>query len=230
MSIIALETGLIFFLILANGALAMSEIAVVSARKARLQRLAEAGNRKASAALQLAQSPDTFLSTVQIGINPREVLQPALFVPEGARPVDLLQKFKELRTHFALVVDEHGGVAGVCTLRDILEAIVGELPTPETPAEAMIHLRSDGTWLLDGMLFLDEVKEHFRITELPGEEEGAAKTLGGYIMNTLQRVPVEGDRFEASGFRFEVIDMDGRRVDKVLVRRSKGDVRLNNTA
>ena len=150
-------------------------------------------------------------------INPREVLQTPLYVPEGTRAVDLLQRFKDSRTHFALVVDEHGSVLGVCTLYDISEVLVGALPTRERPIESMMARRDDGTWLLDGMLPLDELKELFKITKLPGEKAGGYTTLGGLVMGALQRVPVEGDSFEAAGLRFEVVDMDGRRVDKVLV-------------
>ncbi|MGH9790909.1 MAG: hemolysin family protein, partial [Candidatus Acidiferrales bacterium] len=150
-------------------------------------------------------------------INLPAALRPPLYVPEGTRAVDLVQKFRERRTHIALVVDEHGSVAGVCTLHDILEALVGDLPTGEQTARTASRQRDDGSWLLDGMLPVDELKEMLRLAELPDEEAGDYHTLGGFVMKILRKIPAEGDHFDVAGHTFEVVDMDGRRVDKVLV-------------
>lgn len=150
-------------------------------------------------------------------INLRGALRPPLYVPEGSRAVDLVQKFRERRTHIALVVDEHGSVAGVCTLHDILEALVGDLATGAHHDRAASRQRDDGSWLLDGMLPVDELKEMLRLTQLPGEEAGDYHTLGGFVMKILRKIPAEGDHFDVAGLTFEVVDMDGRRVDKVLV-------------
>jgi putative hemolysin len=151
-------------------------------------------------------------------INLRDVQEMPLYVPEGTSGLRLLQQFKDFRTHFALVVDEHGSVVGVCTLRDISETLIGELPNREEPAPSLIVQREDGTWLADGKLPLDDLKDRLDIAELPGEAVGF-QTLGGLLMHALRRVPAEGDRFIAAGWWFEVLDMDGRRVDKVLIGR-----------
>jgi putative hemolysin len=145
------------------------------------------------------------------------VLRPALFVPESMSALDLLERFKKKRTHIALVIDEHGGFQGVITTSDVLEAIVGDIPSPEEPAEAEIIRREDGSWLVDGKLLADELKELLDLETLPFEEEKNYQTLGGLVMAFLGRIPRSGDFFPWSGFRFEVVDMDGRRVDKVLI-------------
>jgi putative hemolysin len=152
-------------------------------------------------------------------VNVQAVVEQPLFVPESTRALEMLRRFKESRTHFALVVDEHGSVIGICTLFDIMEAIVGTLPTHDEPTGAAIVQRDDGSWLVDGALPFADFREHFRLTKLPEEKGGAYRTVGGFVMEMLRRVPAEGDQIEFSGLRIEVVDMDGRRVDKVLVRR-----------
>jgi putative hemolysin len=117
----------------------------------------------------------------------------------------------------ALVVDEYGVIQGLITLNDLLEAIVGDLPSvdesPETPAVQ----RADGSWLLDGMLPVDKFKEIFGLGKLPEEERGYYQTLGGFVMMHMKHIPSPGQHFEWGGLRFEVLDMDLHRVDKVLV-------------
>jgi putative hemolysin len=108
-------------------------------------------------------------------------------------------------------------VAGVITSTDILEAIVGDLPAAGEPAEPEAIRREDGTWLLGGTLNIDEMKDLLEIPSLPDEEEGSYQTVGGFVMSQLGEIPREGDHFEWGEHRFEVMDMDGRRVDKVLV-------------
>jgi len=111
-------------------------------------------------------------------------------------------------------VDEYGVVAGLITIYDILEAIVGDIPSVDETEEPMAVQRKDGSWLLDGLLPMDRFKELFTIGEVP--EEGAYQTLGGFIMMHLGRIPSAADSFEWKNMRLEVVDMDGNRVDKVL--------------
>jgi putative hemolysin len=143
----------------------------------------------------------------------RALLRPALFVPETIPVLKVLELFKEERTHLALVTDEYGSIVGVITSDDILDSIVGEIPSHEEP---LAIRREDGSWLLDGTLHIDRLKQMFDLGELPGEEEGTYQTLGGFIVHEVGKIPVSGDHFEWDHVRFEVVDMDGPRVDKVL--------------
>jgi magnesium and cobalt exporter, CNNM family len=147
----------------------------------------------------------------------RENLRPPLFVPEGLPALRLLEMFKKSRTHMALVVDEYGGVEGLVTLNDILEDLVGDVASVDMPSERQVYQRPDGSWLIDGKLQIDDLKEVLKIPKLPDEESGSYQTLGGLVMLQVGRVPVTGDLFETDGYKFEVVDMDGKRVDKVLV-------------
>jgi putative hemolysin len=144
-------------------------------------------------------------------IDLKALLKPAHFIPETMFASRALELFKEKNTELLLVVDEFGGLQGLLTINDILEEIVGAMEFEEPQAT----LRQDGSWLLDGMLEVDEFKELFEFTALPHEDE--YETLSGFVMTSLGRVPQAADHFEWNGFRFEVMDMDGRRVDKVLV-------------
>jgi putative hemolysin len=148
----------------------------------------------------------------------RSVLRTALFIPENMSALEVLERFKETRSHVAFVIDEHGGFQGLVTTNDILEAIAGELPMADDVEEADIIQREDGSWLVDGTVLADELKELLQVGELPHEKEHLYQTLGGLVMAFLGRVPSSGDHFEWDGFRFEVVDMDGHRVDKVLIR------------
>jgi putative hemolysin len=144
-------------------------------------------------------------------IDLKALLKPAFFIPETMFASRALELFKEKNTELLLVVDEFGGLQGLLTINDILEEIVGAMEFEEPQATQ----RQDGSWLLDGMLEVDEFKELFNFEELPHEDE--YETLSGFMMTSLGRVPQASDNFEWNGFRFEVMDMDGRRVDKVLV-------------
>ncbi len=144
------------------------------------------------------------------------VRQP-LYVPESASAARALEQFKATGQQLALVIDEHGGIAGLVTLMDLTAEIVGDIG----PAAAV--RRDDSSWLLDGLLPLAEVQELLEIKAFP-EEPGAYQTLGGLVMAVLGHIPAAGDSFEWGGWRFEVVDMDGRRVDKVLVQRAAGGV------
>lgn len=147
----------------------------------------------------------------------RKLLRPPVFIPESAEALQALEQFKETGEHFALVTDEYGSVAGVISSTDILEAIVGDLPAKGEPAEPEVVRREDGTWLMGGALSIGEMTDTLGLDNLPEEEEGSFQTVGGFVMVRLGEVPQAGDHFEWGGFRFEVMDMDGRRVDKVLV-------------
>jgi magnesium and cobalt exporter, CNNM family len=144
-------------------------------------------------------------------------LRPPLFVPEGVPALKLLEMFKKSRTHLALVVDEYGGVEGLVTLNDILEDLVGDVASVDMPEERQIVKRADGSYLIDGKIAIDDLKDLLDIPKLPDEDTGSYLTLGGLVMLQMGRVPVSGDVFDTNGYRFEVVDMDGKRVDKVLV-------------
>ncbi|MEW6083734.1 MAG: hemolysin family protein [Chloroflexota bacterium] len=144
-------------------------------------------------------------------IRLKDMLKPAFFIPETMFASRALEIFKEKGTEILLVIDEFGGLQGLLTINDVLEEIVGQIELEEPQATQ----RQDGSWLLDGMLEVDEFKEIFKLHVLPHEDE--YETLSGFVMMSLGRVPQSADHFEWHGLRFEVIDMDGRRVDKVLV-------------
>ena len=144
-------------------------------------------------------------------------LRPPPFVPEGAPATDALEAFKRSGLPVALVIDERGHIEGLVTLADVLEALVGEMPDEDEPTGEAIVRREDGSWLVDGLLAAEELKERLGLEELPREAGADYQTVGGMVMDTLGRVPAEGDRFEWEGYSFEVLDMDGQRVDKVLV-------------
>ncbi len=144
-------------------------------------------------------------------IQLKDCLSPVLFIPETNFASRALEIFKESENELILLIDEFGGVTGLLTITDILEEIVGDIDTGEPQATQ----RQDGSWLLDGMLSIDEFKELFSFSELPNENK--YETLGGFVMASLDRIPQVSDQFEWEGLRVEVMDMDGRRVDKVLV-------------
>jgi putative hemolysin len=149
----------------------------------------------------------------------RKALQPVLFIPEATSALDALERLKKSVADMAVVIDEYGGVLGLVSMNDILEAIVGDVASSEGESEPEVILREDGSWLLDGMILMDDLKDALGIDELPDEDEGRYDTLSGLMMAQLGRVPVSGDHFTWGGLRFEVVDMDGRRVDKVMVSR-----------
>jgi putative hemolysin len=146
-----------------------------------------------------------------------DMLESPLFLPENTPILKALEQFRECRLHIALVIDEYGGIQGLVTTTDLLEAIVGDMPVMGELFEPEAVLREDGSWLLDGLLPIDEFKELLDIADLPGEAQGYYETLGGFVMRSLGRIPATGDHFEWDGRRFEIVDMDGFRVDKVLV-------------
>jgi CBS domain containing-hemolysin-like protein len=291
-----MELLILLGLVLLNGVLALSETALVSARKSRLKHWADQRRSGAAAALALAAEPSRFLSTVQVGITlvgplsgaiggatvaqsleaqlagvpwigaradelaiaivvavlcrgglgqvlgivrakallddawrdkavdlATDLVKP-IFVPSSLTMIELLEAFTKHRQHLTLVLDEYGELQGLVTMNDVLEALVGEVATADDRAEPDIVQRDDGSWLVDG----DVVPERFRavvhlVERLPHEETGSYHTLGGLAMMQLARIPQVGDRFECRGFRFEILDMDRNRVDKLLATRIRHD-------
>ncbi|HEY7758959.1 MAG TPA: hemolysin family protein [Burkholderiales bacterium] len=170
--------------------------------------------------LGLVQSKDLLtqiLSGQQFDIQ--SVMRPAPYVPDSASPLAVLEMFRTTPEHMALVVDEYGELRGTVTLTGILEAIVGALPVRGEVPEPKIVRREDGSWLIDGMLSVEEFKELLSIAQLPEEEGSIYETLAGFVLQRLGRVPQIGDHFEWNELRFEIVDMDGNRIDRVLVGR-----------
>jgi putative hemolysin len=149
----------------------------------------------------------------------QSALKPALFVPSGAPIYSVLERFKEATSQIAFVTDEHGGVEGLVTFNDLLEAIVGDVPEHGDPRDPSAIQREDGSWLVDGKFPIEEFKLLFDLGELPEEDENYYQTVGGFVMSYLGRIPQAGDSFQWQGWHVEVMDMDWRRVDKVLVAR-----------
>ena len=129
----------------------------------------------------------------------------------------MLEKFKQTGIHLAIVLDEYASVQGIVALVDLLEGLVGDIPHIDDLAERQIVKRQDGSWLIDGALPVDDFRETIDQEGLPEEEEDQYMTLGGFVMTHLEKIPIAGDYFEWNGYRFEVVDMDERRVDKILV-------------
>jgi len=147
----------------------------------------------------------------------KELMKPAMFVPENNTAYQVLEKFKESREHCCFIVDEYGTVLGMITLNDILEAIVGEMPQPDVP-DYEIKERGDGSFLVDGQIPFYDFLARFDKTEWMNEGEHEFDTLAGFILHELERIPSTGDRFDWKGFTIEIIDMDGHRIDKVLIK------------
>jgi len=152
--------------------------------------------------------------------------RPPLYVPESLRALRLLERFKHrppgtgpggAQAELAVVIGEHGGTEGLITLTDLMEAIVGDLPGAGAAAPEGAVRREDGSWLVDGGLDADELRERLGLETVPDPSREEYHTVGGFVMQRLGSVPAPGDRFEWEGHRFEVMDMDGHRVDKVLV-------------
>jgi putative hemolysin len=170
--------------------------------------------------LGIVRTKDLLVQTLACQpLDLRSILQPPLFVPESASALRVLELLQEHSRHVALVTDEFGSIQGLVTHNDILEAVVGALPAPGKNAEPAAVRRSDGSWLVDGLMDVETFKALFDLenVELPDEELSIYQTLGGLAMHQIDAIPTVGQTFTWQGFRFEIMDMDGRRVDKVLV-------------
>ena len=139
-----------------------------------------------------------------------------MFVPETLSGMELLEQLRASPSELVFVVDEYGAVQGLITERDVLEAITGEFTTHDED-EAWALQRDDGSWLMDGLIPVPELKDRLKLKDLPEEDRGRYNTLAGMIMLLLGRLPATTDKVEWEGWRFEVVDLDGKRVDKVLV-------------
>ncbi|MGB5596963.1 MAG: hemolysin family protein [Crocosphaera sp.] len=144
-------------------------------------------------------------------------LRQPLLVPDSTLGLKVLQLFQQTGNHIALVVDEYGVIQGLVTINDILAAIVGDIPRIDQVEIPSIIRRDDGSWLMDGTVSIDELKKVFRLQIIPGEKQGNFHTLGGFVITYLGKIPKAADSFDWKGLKFEVMDMDGNRVDKVLV-------------
>lgn len=175
-----------------------------------------------------SQDPDNILGIASIkdlwaqsvagkGHDLKSILMQPLFVPESLRALKVLELFKQSQTHVALVIDEYGSVQGIVTLHDILEAMVGDLPSDGLATDSGVVRRKDGSWLIDGLLPIDKFEELFKIDVMPQEDAGHYHTIAGFMLFRFNDIPSTGSRFEWSGWQFEVVDMDGNRIDKILV-------------
>jgi putative hemolysin len=149
--------------------------------------------------------------------NLRDYILEPIYVPENMAALKALDNIQTSGVHLAMVVDEFGGITGMVTDYDILEAIVGEIPEDGADTDYLAVQRDDGSWLFDGLIVIDELKDILHLHEMPGEDRAAYQTLSGFVMSELGRIPKTGAKFTYDGFEFEVVDMDGRRVDRVLV-------------
>ena len=150
-------------------------------------------------------------------VDLRSSLVQPLYAVSSMPALRLLELFKQSGKHVAIAVDEHGGTAGIITIIDLMEAIVGDLPDSKDDMRASAIKRKDGSWLVDGMIDVDDLKEILHLSKLPREDDGDYQSLGGMIMAFMGRIPRETDSFVWENWRFEVVDMDGLRVDKVMV-------------
>jgi putative hemolysin len=156
-----------------------------------------------------------------VGVNIKDLLTPPLVVPESQTVLQLVETFKQSGTHIALVTDEFGGIVGLVTLIDLMEAIIGEFPSQGQRAKPEAKKRNDGSWLIDAMIDLEAVEKALPGFKFGGEAYTEYQTLAGFVVKILGHVPKEGETFEAQSYIFEVLDMDRHRVDKVLVMPSK---------
>lgn len=150
-------------------------------------------------------------------IHLEELAHSPVYVPRSMKALKTLEVFKQSGAHEAVVLDEFGGVEGFITLHDILEHIIGEIPLADEEGEPQIIQRDDGSFLVDGLFSVSDFKEFFEVDKLPDEDRDHFQTLGGFVTSYLGHIPAAGEKFDWSGLRIEIIDMDRVRVDKVLI-------------
>ncbi|NUN12271.1 MAG: HlyC/CorC family transporter [Myxococcales bacterium] len=162
---------------------------------------------------------DVYCKNIQSTDQLRDLLTPPLFVPESANPMNVVELFKKTGKHIAIIVDEYGGVDGIVTATDLLEALVGELPSDGHAGDTLVQKRDDGTYFIDGQLPFADLEKLLDTELVPGGGVGEFQTAAGFVLAHIKRIPKEAESFETAGFRFEVIDMDGNRIDKLWVSR-----------
>ncbi|MEG6584198.1 hemolysin family protein [Dendrosporobacter sp. 1207_IL3150] len=161
---------------------------------------------------------DLLVSSIESDkLNLETAVRTPMFIPKSMKAFKILEAIKQSGTHEAVVLDEFGGVVGFITLHDILSEIIGDISQNDEPDEAQITQREDGSWLVDGLFPIDEFKEAFDVDELPDEDRDHYQTVGGFVISYLGYIPSASENFEWNGFRFEIMDMDRVRVDKVLI-------------
>lgn len=146
-----------------------------------------------------------------------QLVKPALFVPENNSAYQILEKFKATKIHTCFIVNEYGTMEGMITLNDIMEAIIGDVPQTGQE-EYEILKRADGTFLIDAQIHFYDFLSYFDLTDWMKEEETDVDTLAGFALHLLEHIPVTGETFEWKNYRFEILDMDGQRIDKILVK------------
>jgi putative hemolysin len=148
-----------------------------------------------------------------------EIFTEPLYLPEQMPAIKVLEIFRKTKNHFGIVINEYGSMEGIITLHDVTENIMGELPAIEDPDEPEVFQREDGSYLIDGSMTLEDVKDLLQLYSLSNKDEDVSNinTIGGLAMYKLNRVPRIGDKFHVKGHLFEIIDMDGHRVDKIMV-------------
>ncbi|MCS6825454.1 MAG: hemolysin family protein [Caldilinea sp.] len=156
-------------------------------------------------------------------IDLRSLAKPALFVPENMSALDVVEQMRKKRIPVALIINEYGGVEGLVTITDVVEAILGAIEEARMDEEPDVVQREDGSWLVNGLWSVDAFQEYFHLNDLPLREELDYQTVGGMVMALLGEIPTIGSQVQIDGYRVEVVDMDGRRVDKVLVQRMGGE-------
>lgn len=159
---------------------------------------------------------DLFVKIDKPDFSLSQVIRPAQYMPENQSVYKALEQFKQARVKYGLVTDEFGGIQGIVTLKDIMEGLIGQVP--EVGEEQEITPRADGTWLVDGQLSFYDFLEYFDLEDLYAEHD--YNTLSGLILEILERVPKTGDQLSWLNFEFEIVDMDGARIDKVLVKKT----------
>ncbi len=166
----------------------------------------------------IAESHDLLKAAIEGEVDFAEIpLASPLFVPGTLTLIDLLRTLRQQKTTFALVVSEFGVTEGIVTLDDVMLSLVGEMmPLSDAPEDALAVRRPDGSWLLDGLLPLDEMKDKLEIRSVPDEDLGNFHTVGGFVLASLGRIPRKSEQFICSGWEFEIVDVDGNRVDQVL--------------
>ncbi|MDX9741838.1 MAG: hemolysin family protein [Gammaproteobacteria bacterium] len=173
----------------------------------------------------ISESHDILQAAIAGDIDFAEIpLEQPLYVPATLTLIELLRTFRQQRTTFALVVSEFGHTEGIVTVDDLMLSLVGEMmPLADSPEESLAVRRADGSWLLDGLLAIDEMKDKLEIGSVPHEELGNFHTVGGFVLASLGRIPRKAERFSWEGWDFEVVDVDRNRVDQVLATRHRDD-------